>query len=87
VHPPADSDDLVLATVNFTVESNSDRQEIPVEMGLLAVEAPFDKLAWGGVRYPRPRRTTTTTMIHAIIVGAQVGRQGLGGLALISQAA
>lgn len=68
----ADSDDLVLASYNFTVGQDTQDIEVPVELGLLSVEAAFDKLAWSGMYSPRPRHSTSTIIIHAVIVGAQV---------------
>lgn len=68
---PADSDDLILASTNFTVDSTGS-QEVEVQLGMLGVEASFDQLAWAGMYYPRPRQSTSTIIIHAIIVGAQV---------------
>lgn len=67
----ADSDDLILASTNFTVDSTGS-EEIVVQLGMLSVEASFDQLAWAGMYYPRPRQSTSTIIIHAIIVGAQV---------------
>lgn len=67
----ADSDDLILASTNFTV-GGTGSQEVLVQLGMLGVEASFDQLAWAGMYYPRPRQSTSTIIIHAIIVGAQV---------------
>lgn len=64
----------MLATTNFTVAGST--VDIHVELGLMSVEASFDRLAWAGVYYPRPRHSTSTILIHAIIVGAQVGWGG-----------
>jgi hypothetical protein len=69
--PPADSADLILASTNFTVGSTGS-QKVLVQLGMLGVEASFDQLAWAGMYYPRPRQSTSTIIIHAIIVGAQV---------------
>jgi len=68
----ADADDLVLLTANFTVSADTASHEFSVELGLLSVEAAFDQLAWAGMYYPRPRHSTSTIVIHAQIVGAQV---------------
>ena len=61
----------MLATANFTVSGST--VSIPVQLGLVSVETSFDRLAWAGMYYPRPRHATSTIIIHAIIVGAQVG--------------
>jgi hypothetical protein len=71
-----DAHDLVLASYNFTVGQNTQVVEIPVELGLLSVETSFDKLAWSGMYSPRPRHSTSTVIIHAVIVGAQVCSSG-----------
>lgn len=68
----ADADDLVLLTANFTVSADTASHEFLVELGLLSVEAAFDQLAWAGMYYPHPRHSTSTIVIHAQIVGAQV---------------
>jgi hypothetical protein len=72
----ADSDDLILASYNFTVGQATQDVEVPVELGLLSVETSFDKLAWSAMYSPRPRHSTSTVIIHAIIVGAQVRSSG-----------
>lgn len=68
----ADADNLVLTSLNFTLSTGAANQEVPVELGLLSVEAAFGELAWAGMYYPRPQRSTSTVIIHAQIVGAQV---------------
>lgn len=57
-----------------------------MQLGMLGVEASFDQLAWAGMYYPRPRQSTSTIIIHAIIVGAQV-RARQAALLLQSRAA
>jgi hypothetical protein len=65
----------VLASHSFRLSSQGPGTvEVPVQLAVLALEAAFGELAWAGMYYPRPQRATSTIVIHAQIVGAQVCR-------------
>lgn len=74
LHLAADDASLELAQKSdiAVADGSASNEQLAVEMGMLLLEASFGSLAWPGV-YARTRITPFGAIIHAQIVGAQVG--------------
>lgn len=70
----ADVADLQLGELdNIIVHDGSNHEQFAIQMGMLMLEASFGSLAWPGV-YAKTKITPFGAVIHAQIVGAQVGQ-------------